>query len=139
MRRFALAVIAAATVLAGCGTDTPNSPEAGSPPPTTPSASVTTSARVEPPDPNGTQVTLRVEGGKRVEGPAEVEVPAGEQVAFMVRGDQPDELHLHGYDKTAELQPGKPAVIVFTADMPGVWELELHESGALLTELTVTG
>ena len=43
---------------------------------------------------------------------------------------------MHGYDLLAEVSPDEPAVIVFRANAPGVFEVELE--GAGLLELTVT-
>lgn len=88
---------------------------------------------------NSDEVVFAVEGGKRTEGPAELDVDKGDEVVLRVTGDAPDELHVHGYDLKAQLDPSKPAVLRFTANLPGVWEVELHHSGAVLTELRVNG
>jgi hypothetical protein len=54
-----------------------------------------------------------------------------------VTADAADEAHLHGYDITKELGPGKTARFRFKADIEGVFELELHHSGAQLAKITV--
>lgn len=136
MRRGAITVLAAAAaLLAGCSEDKPAA-DPGAPEQTPSSASMAPPAE---PVQEETVVELSVEGGKRASGVAQIEVEQGEQVVFVVTSDAADELHLHGYDKTADLQPGEPARLAVTADLPGVWELELHHSGVLLTELKVTG
>jgi hypothetical protein len=56
-----------------------------------------------------------------------------------VTSDRSDELHVHGYDKTVPLAPGSPAVVQFVADLPGVFEVETHDSGLLLFQLVVRG
>ena len=48
-----------------------------------------------------------------------------------------DEAHVHGYDREAELAPGTPATVRFAADIPGVFEVELHETGTVLLSLQV--
>lgn len=88
---------------------------------------------------NSDEVVFAVEGGKRTEGPAELNVDKGDEVVLRATGDAPDEVHVHGYDLESKLEPGKPTVLRFTADLPGVWEVELHHSGAVLTELRVNG
>ena len=62
---------------------------------------------------------------------------AGERVR-LVEADVSDEVHVHGYDLLAEVSPDEPAVIVFRANAPGVFEVELEGAGLLLLELTVT-
>lgn len=71
-------------------------------------------------------------GGSRTES-----VALGEEVRIEVTGDTAGEVHLHGYDRFADVTPASPAVIEFTADLPGVWEVELEGSHLLLVELQV--
>ncbi|MGH3800293.1 MAG: hypothetical protein ACRDTD_09220 [Pseudonocardiaceae bacterium] len=84
-------------------------------------------------------ISVRISEGK-VEGvPARVEVDRGTPVRIEVTSDRSDELHVHGYDKTVQLAPGSPAVAQFVADLPGVFEVETHDSGLLLFQLVVRG
>jgi heme/copper-type cytochrome/quinol oxidase subunit 2 len=66
-----------------------------------------------------------------------VRVDLGQKVRVRVEADHAEEVHVHGYDLKADVAPGKPAVIDFTADVPGVFEVELEESGRNLFELQV--
>ncbi|RZQ62548.1 hypothetical protein EWH70_19595 [Amycolatopsis suaedae] len=75
-------------------------------------------------------------GGHRTEGPDRIEVTVGSPVRIEVTCDADDELHVHGYDKAAQCGPGAPAALTFTADVPGVFEVEMHASGPL-TQLRV--
>jgi hypothetical protein len=75
--------------------------------------------------------------GKVSPPPGWLEVTKGRQVGITVTSDVPDELRVHGYDSTAELRPGVPATVRFTADLTGVFEAEAHRSGLLLTQLAV--
>ncbi|WP_409330255.1 hypothetical protein [Trujillonella humicola] len=106
----------------------PSAPAAGGSPERSPAAS---------PAPSGTQLAVEVTGGQVSGDTGRVPVGLGEQVTLTVTGDTPDELHLHGYDLTAQLVPGEPAVLTFVADIAGVFEVELHDSGALLLSLQV--
>jgi hypothetical protein len=84
-----------------------------------------------------TTISVRISNGK-VEGvPARVEVDRGTQVRIEVTSDRRDELHVHGYDKTAQLVPGSPAAVTFVADKSGVFEVETHASKLLLFQLLV--
>ena len=86
--------------------------------------------------PGGALHRFAVEGGARTEGPDRVDVSTGTAVTFEVTCDATDELHVHGYDKAAPCGPGAPAALTFTADVPGVFEVEMHETGPL-TQLRV--
>jgi heme/copper-type cytochrome/quinol oxidase subunit 2 len=67
-----------------------------------------------------------------------VKVPLDGKVRLEVTADRTDEVHLHGYDRKVDVEPGKPAVLEFTADVPGVFEVELEEAGLKLVELQVS-
>lgn len=62
----------------------------------------------------------------------------GDIVEITVESDVSEEIHVHGYDLFAAVSPDSPALIRFTADVPGVFEVELEESGTLLFELEVS-
>ncbi|MES9543542.1 MULTISPECIES: hypothetical protein [unclassified Actinomadura] len=80
---------------------------------------------------------MTVTGGKAHTAQRRVKVPRGAAVEITVTGDTADAFHLHGYDREVEIAPGRPAVLRFTADTPGVFEAELHHSGARVLELQV--
>lgn len=74
----------------------------------------------------------------RVPGRKELDVPLGAEILLTVTSDVADEVHVHGYDVMADVEPGTPVELAFTADVPGVFEVELEDEGLLLIELTVT-
>ncbi|MDQ3762960.1 MAG: hypothetical protein M3460_15310 [Actinomycetota bacterium] len=84
-------------------------------------------------------IPVRINDGKVEEVPAQVEVDRGNRIRVEVTSDRSDELHVHGYDKTVKLAPGSPAALEFVADLPGVFEVETHDSGLLLFQLVVRG
>ncbi len=96
--------------------------------------SVTSSVHQEP-RPETIRITVR--DGAPVSGVAHPEIARGERVKIVVRADVADHVHLHGYDLIRDVAPGAPAQLVLTADVTGVFELELEESGILLAELEV--
>lgn len=73
----------------------------------------------------------------QVAGPGRVEIERGEVVVLLVAADVADEVHLHGYDLRADVSPDQAAMIEFTADIPGIFELELEDGHTLLAELEV--
>jgi FtsP/CotA-like multicopper oxidase with cupredoxin domain len=61
----------------------------------------------------------------------------GETVRFRVVSDEPEEVHVHGYDIKKDLEPGKEATVSFKATIPGIFEIELEHSATLLAQLKV--
>lgn len=123
---------------AGCGEPAPE-PVA---PPSRPGASS------QPPSPAGTgqggrtapgvtAITVKIAQGRVETSGRRVKVARGSTVRITVTSDVADEFHLHGYDRTLKLTPGKPATLELKADVPGVFEAELHGLGTRLFELQV--
>ncbi|NRQ34248.1 hypothetical protein HII36_20675, partial [Nonomuraea sp. NN258] len=82
-------------------------------------------------------VAVRISGGQVTPPPGRVEVGRGDRVRLEVTGDRADTVHVHGFDLERPLTPGTPAVIEFTADKSGLFEVETHDSGLVLTQLVV--
>lgn len=68
---------------------------------------------------------------------ARVTVERGRDVVLNVTADVADHVHVHGYDLKADVAPGKPAKIAFTADVAGRFEVELEERHRQIAELAV--
>ena len=81
---------------------------------------------------------IDVSGGRPAGGIARIEAAEGQTVILFVRADEPDEVHIHGYDVRADVGPGNVARIVFEADISGRFEIELHQAERLIGQLTVT-
>jgi hypothetical protein len=64
-------------------------------------------------------------------------VPQDTRMRLVVIADVTDHVHLHGYDLMADVAPGSPAVLNFTADAPGRFEIELEDSSRQIAQLTV--
>ncbi|MFB9191836.1 hypothetical protein ACFFWA_02570 [Actinomadura verrucosospora] len=123
---------AALTAVAACGE--PASPPSGARTGTPPAATGGAPAASGRP---AVRIAVTVTGGKPRTAQRRVKVPRGAAVEITVTGDTADEFHLHGYDRELLLRPGATAVLRFTADTPGVFEAELHHSGARVLELQV--
>jgi hypothetical protein len=87
--------------------------------------------------PGDQRIEVEVAGGEVSGDTGRVPVPEGAHVTLTVTSDVADEVHVHGYDLESELEPGAPAEMSFDATIPGVFEVELHESGTVLLTLQV--
>lgn len=72
-----------------------------------------------------------------VQGPTSFTVTQGERVRLVVHADVSDEVHLHGYDLSADVTPQEAARIDLVAEAAGVYEVELEGAGELLVELEI--
>lgn len=133
-------------VLTSCGSTasptttappSPTSPATTAAPVITTAPSTTGQPATTPAPEESNLIEIEV-SGSTVAGGGKVTIPLGEEATIRVESDSADEVHLHGYDLFAELQPNVPADIVFVASIPGVFELELEESGLLLAEIEVS-
>lgn len=145
-----LAAAALAAALSACsgGSSAGTSPSAVAP--TTSSPAATSSAAPTPsettPEPEPTTSSPAAEGQlveitvakNKVTGPeGRVKVKLGEKVTLRVTSDVADEIHLHGYDKHADVEKGGTADLTFTANVPGVFEVELESRALQLVQLQV--
>jgi heme/copper-type cytochrome/quinol oxidase subunit 2 len=133
-RWWLLASVLAVTLAAcGGGDDDNRSAATTAGPATTGAGSATTTG-----DAGAQTVQIAVTGTKVQTAERRVKVPLDAKVRLEVTADRADEVHLHGYDRKVDIEPGKPAVLEFTADVPGVFEVELEEAGLKLVELQVS-
>ena len=116
-------LLVAAIALAACSNDEEPSPVIGG---TTTSAST------------AQNIAIAVASGK-VTGGGRHKVARGTRVHLVVTADVSDEVHLHGYDKKADVAPGAPAAIDLVVDIPGIFEVELESHSQHLADLEVTG
>ena len=127
--------------LAACGGDETSANPPPPPPATTArrllpatSSAATASASARPRDET---VRVVVRGGKVRGGIQRATVEQGKKVAIVVGSDVADHVHLHGYDKFADVAPGKPARLVFVASIPGRFEVELEDRGLQIADIEV--
>lgn len=129
-------------MLSACGGE--ESPVVGSAAPTTSvvpgvsttAAAVTTTTVATTTTASGSVVAVTVQGGQ-VQGPSRQRVERGQSVTVRVTSDVADQIHVHGYDKTAPVAAGGTGEVTFVAAIPGVFEVEFERSGKLLFTLEV--
>lgn len=59
----------------------------------------------------------------------DLRVTQGETVRLLLESDEEGEVHLHGYNLTADVSPGHPGELVFQADTAGAFALNFHVFG----------
>lgn len=134
---------ACAVLLAGCGSSSTPVAAPGVPAPTsagpseTPSPTPTQATSAPASDPV-VEIAVTVEGGAVTPAPANVPVPLGSDVLLTVTSDVADQIHVHGYDVEQQVKSGGTATLELTADQPGTFEVETHESELLLLKLVVS-
>jgi hypothetical protein len=146
IRLLAPVLLAAGVLsLAACGGDNGTT---ASPPPPPPSSATTTLPLPPPPPPvpqppapsttpEVTTVRIVVRDGKVVGGLKRASIDQGKRAAIAVSSDVADEVHLHGYDKSIDVAPGKPARLAFVASIPGRFEVELEDRGLQIADIEV--
>ena len=82
--------------------------------------------------------TIEVADGKPVGGVREISYEKGDRVRLTISSrDTSGHVHVHGYDKLADLEPGTAARFRFEATIDGVFEVELEDTRTPLAELRV--
>lgn len=83
------------------------------------------------------EFNLQIVGGELTPRLEKLTAYEGQNLVFKVTSDTADELHIHGYDQSLELQPNEAAELEFKADKTGRFEVELHKADLQLTALEV--
>jgi hypothetical protein len=146
--RSVLVSFAALAVLSACGDD-PAPADTPAPQPSTATATATdapsptagaTSAPASPvasPAAFDKEVVVTIANKKVTPPTSRVEATRGGLLRITVTSDVPDELHVHGYDKSLRLTPGTPASLDLRLDRTGLFEVETHETDLVLFQLVV--
>ena len=113
----------------GAGTTAPTT--AVAPPTPTETAPATTA----PPERVSLVVTIR--SGEPVDEIVRANAKKGDPILLVVRSDVADEVHVHGYDLSSAVGPGKPVRMQFRATLTGRFEIELEGRGKQIAQLTV--
>jgi hypothetical protein len=83
------------------------------------------------------RVEVRYANGVVQGGVGRVAVALGRPVELVVSSDVGDEVHLHGYDREADVAAGGAVASSFLANRVGVFEAELESRRALLVQFEV--
>jgi hypothetical protein len=83
-------------------------------------------------------VAVEVRGGKPVGGVKTITLRKGDRAAIVVTSpDTTEEVHLHGYDIKRELKAGGSVRFSFTANLEGIFVMELEGSGTQIAKIEV--
>jgi hypothetical protein len=93
-----------------------------------------TETPTETPTPRPTVDPGPVLTGEDVE---ELRVDKGDVVRFRVRAPEDEEVHVHGYDISRDVQGGETERISFRATIDGIFEIEFEHSGTQIAQLRV--
>lgn len=85
---------------------------------------------------DGSIIELVVIGNELEGGARRQSVSLGDEITVRVSGTSTDHVHIHGYDLFIDLTDGS-GELTFSADIPGVFEIELEGSGTLLVQMEV--
>ena len=143
-----LALLVVALALVGCGGDDDASSTTTTETETQTTGLTETETETEtmPPPPATTTgenedapvvVRVTVRGGVPVGGIVRKTVTKGDRVTLVVASDVADEIHVHGYDLSRDVEAGGTARITFRATLPGRFEIELERRHVQIADLTV--
>jgi hypothetical protein len=133
LSRVGFCSVAAALVLAGCGS--PYSPATSSSSVSPPSSS---SAGTSQPAPEGVSIDITIAGGTVTPTNTTLQAKIGEPITLHVDSDAADELHVHSvpdHEFEVEAKPGQ--TFDFTVDVPGSVEVELHHLNRTVATIQV--
>jgi hypothetical protein len=103
---------------------------------TTSGGQTTTAPAPEPKPPPPARVRIVVRGGTPVGGVRNVTVAKDRQVVLIVNSDVADEIHLHGYNLSKDVEAGGTARLPFRATILGTVEVELEQRSVPLARIT---
>ena len=129
-------VIAAVALILLAGGEDETGKRANSAPTPTPTPTATAAEGEETPTPTPTPTPKPpplLQAGKV----RKLTFDEGDTVRFRVRNDTAEEIHVHGYDITKEVEPNKTATVSFKASITGIFEIEFHGSGTQIAELRI--
>jgi len=135
--RLAVLAAAAAVIVVLFVVLQPSDDDEAATTPTTATAAATTTQAAAPKPPRPEYVEVRARDLKPVGGVKKIKVTKGDTVRIAVISDTDEEAHLHGYDLSREIGPGKVGRYRFKADIDGIFELELENAGVQIAELRV--
>lgn len=135
----AVAVAAAAFLLLRPDDDepTPAQTPTTTAPVTTPAPTAATPAPTATTDNTPKVFLIRTKGGAPVGEVSSVEAKKGDTVRIDVTSNVDEKVHVHGYDIEKAVAAGRRARLRFPATIDGRFEIEFHESGEKIGELTV--
>jgi hypothetical protein len=138
MRRLSLAATLATVALSvtACAESDPSTIEAPTTQPTTSTSGPGATSTATAPASDVQTIEVSYANGAVSPRGYTAKVKLGAKIHLVVHSDVSDEVHVHTYDKKADVTGGV-ATIDFTADIPGLFEIELESHGYTLLQLQV--
>ena len=93
-----------------------------------PNSQLVESTNSSAPQSNVKTFEIVIKGKKLVSGPETIKVTENDNVVIKITSDENEELHLHGYDKSVDLQKDVAAELSFGANLAGRFVYELEKS-----------
>ena len=134
---LASACLLAVTVIAGCGSDDGTTAETTDPTTTETTTTDTTTTTETTPPAGPTEIRIVVVNGAPQGGIVRETVDKGDRVVLVVKSDVADEIHLHGYDVSRDVDAGGIVRLPFKVTIPGRFEVELEARGVQIADITV--
>lgn len=130
MRGRLVVALAAAMIVAGCGTSEDHSQHQDS-------SSRAASSATTPASP-GLVVDVKIAAGAVTPTNAQFTAKRGEPIQLRVSSDAPDELHVHSVPEHSFAVEAKPdQQFTFTVDVPGRVDVELHKLDRVVATIAV--
>lgn len=129
--RVSALLTAVALAAAGCGGEAKTAQPSSS-------SSAPSGAPASAPASDVVEIRVAIRNGKVEPRSAVHKVPLGKTLRLIVTSDKADEVHVHGYDKEAEVAANGSVTIEFKADQSGQFEVETHKSNLQLLKLQVS-
>jgi hypothetical protein len=129
-----VAIVVAFVLIRGSGGDSGDTP-----PPVAATLGARSATVVSPATaPEKVVPTVVVRHGKPAGGVKTLRFRKGDQIAFRVRSDVADEIHVHGYDVHRDVAKGGMAGFSFRGTIDGIFVVELESRGVQIASLEVT-
>jgi uncharacterized cupredoxin-like copper-binding protein len=96
----------------------------------------TTETTPPPEKDEGTVIVLK--GGEPDGGRKNISLKSGDEGKITVESDEEVEIHLHGYEIKKTAKPDEPAEFEFDADIPGIFTMEVENTGTEIAEIEVS-
>jgi hypothetical protein len=126
--------------LSGCADDPTDAspPDQAAPSPSeTASSSEKKSAKPKPEEPEGPVLEVAIDGAGVSPNSQRIELARGEPLVIEFRSDRAGELHVHAKPEQFVQFPAGSSTRELVIDVPGLVEVEEHETGAVVAQLEV--
>ena len=90
------------------------------------STSTQTTTKEKAADDGEAEASIVFRNGRALGGVKEIDAEGGDSIFIVIDSDESADIHVHGYEVEAPVDAGEKAQVAFTADLEGVFEVELH-------------